>query len=89
MTQKNKLKSEIIEQYRTDVNDTGSMSVQVALLTQRINALNDHFKTHAKDFGSKRGLIKLVSQRRSSLDYVKKHDHKKYSELLERLNLRK
>lgn len=89
MTQKQKVKSDIIEQFKLSEYDTGSMVVQVALLTDRINVLNNHFNIHAKDFGSKRGLIKLVSQRRKSLDYIKKHDPKKYNELLERLNLRK
>ena len=79
----------IITQYKTHEGDTGSPEVQVALLTQRINELTDHFKTHTKDNHSRRGLLKLVSQRRSMLDYLKRHDINRYHDLINRLGLRK
>ncbi len=82
-------KLDIISQYKTHDKDTGSPEVQVALLTQRINELTDHFRTHAKDNHSRRGLLKLVSQRRSLLDYLKRHDINRYHELINRLGLRK
>ena len=69
--------------------DTGSTDVQVALLTHRINELTDHFKTHVKDHHSRRGLLKLVGQRRRLLDYLKRHDAERYRQLIERLGLRK
>ena len=69
--------------------DTGSPEVQIALLTERINMLTEHFKTHVKDFHSRRGLLKLVSQRRSLLDYLKRKDNEAYRSLIERLGLRK
>ncbi len=79
----------IISQYKTHDLDTGSPEVQVALLTQRINELTDHFRTHAKDNHSRRGLLKLVSQRRSLLDYLKRRDINRYHDLINRLGLRK
>ncbi|MCI0337350.1 MAG: 30S ribosomal protein S15 [Acidobacteria bacterium] len=79
----------IISQYKTHDTDTGSPEVQVALLTQRINELTDHFRTHAKDNHSRRGLLKLVSQRRSLLDYLKRRDINRYHDLINRLGLRK
>ncbi len=82
-------KSGIITQYKTHTTDTGSPEVQVALLTQRINELTDHFKTHKKDNHSRRGLLKLVSQRRSLLDYLKRRDINRYHDLIARLGLRK
>ena len=82
-------KLELISQYRTHNTDTGSPEVQVALLTKRINELQDHFKTHAKDNHSRRGLLKLVSQRRSLLDYLKGRDINRYHDLIIRLGLRK
>ena len=82
-------KLELISQYRTHNTDTGSPEVQVALLTKRINELQDHFKTHAKDNHSRRGLLKLVSQRRSLLDYLKGRDINRYQDLISRLGLRK
>ena len=82
-------KLELISQYRTHNTDTGSPEVQVALLTKRINELQDHFKTHAKDNHSRRGLLKLVSQRRSLLDYLKGRDINRYHDLIYRLGLRK
>ncbi|HLB84769.1 MAG TPA: 30S ribosomal protein S15, partial [Steroidobacteraceae bacterium] len=69
--------------------DTGSSEVQVALLTERINGLTEHFKAHTKDLHSRRGLLKMVSQRRKLLDYLKRKDADKYRDLIERLSLRK
>ena len=83
------VKVDIITQYKTHEGDTGSPEVQVALLTKRINELTDHFKTHTKDNHSRRGLLKLVSQRRSLLDYLKRHDINRYHDLINRLALRK
>jgi small subunit ribosomal protein S15 len=79
----------IITQYQTHQGDTGSPEVQVALLTKRINELTGHFKTHTKDNHSRRGLLKLVSQRRSLLDYLKRRDINRYHDLINRLGLRK
>jgi small subunit ribosomal protein S15 len=83
------VKVDIISHYKTHEGDTGSPEVQVALLTKRINELTDHFKTHAKDNHSRRGLLKLVSQRRSLLDYLKRRDINRYHDLIARLGLRK
>ena len=82
-------KLDIISQYKTHDSDTGSPEVQVALLTTRINELTEHFRTHGKDNHSRRGLLKLVSQRRSLLDYLKRHDINRYHDLINRLGLRK
>jgi small subunit ribosomal protein S15 len=82
-------KIEIIGQYKTHQSDTGSPEVQVALLTQRINSLTDHFKTHTKDNHSRRGLLKLVSQRRRLLDYLRSKDADRYREVINRLGIRK
>jgi small subunit ribosomal protein S15 len=82
-------KAQVVKQYQRAANDTGSPEVQVALLTERINALTGHFKTHGKDFHSRRGLLKLVSQRRKLLDYLKRSDADKYRSIIERLGLRK
>ena len=82
-------KSNIITQYKVHGTDTGSPEVQVALLTTRITELTEHFKTHKKDNHSRRGLLKLVSQRRSLLDYLKRKDINRYHELINRLGLRK
>ena len=82
-------KETIIGQYRTHDGDTGSPQVQVALLTQRINELTEHFKTHKKDNHSRRGLLKMVSQRRSLLDYLKRRDIEGYHELIGKLGLRR
>jgi len=82
-------KSEIIEGYRTHGSDTGSPEVQVALLTERINGLTDHFKAHKKDHHSRRGLLMLVSQRKSLLEYLKRKDTERYKSLIKRLGLRK
>ena len=82
-------KTEVISSYRTHGTDTGSPEVQVALLSERITYLTEHFKTHAKDHHSRRGLLKLVGQRRRLLDYLKRKDTEKYSELIKRLGIRK
>ena len=82
-------KQDIISQFKTSENDTGSSDVQIALLTARINSLTEHLRTHRKDFHSRRGLIAMASRRRKLLDYVKRHDLNRYTELLQKLNLRK
>lgn len=82
-------KVQIIEDFRTTDSDTGSPEVQVALLTTRINALIDHLNTHKHDEGSRRGLLKLVGQRRRHLAYLKRKDLHRYAELIQRLGLRK
>lgn len=82
-------RAEIIKKFQRDAADTGSSEVQVALLTARINDLTEHFKTHAKDHHSRRGLLKLVSQRRRLLDYLKGTDVAKYAQLIKDLGLRK
>jgi small subunit ribosomal protein S15 len=82
-------KAEIIEKFKKSEADTGSTEVQIALLTQRINELTEHFKVHKKDHHSRRGLLKMVGQRRGWLNYLKSKDIAKYRELLEQLNLRK
>jgi small subunit ribosomal protein S15 len=83
------VKERIVSQYRTHEGDTGSPQVQVALLTERINELTEHFKTHKKDNHSRRGLLKMVSQRRSLLDYLKRRDIEGYHELIGKLGLRR
>lgn len=82
-------KQELINKYRRDDKDTGSPEVQVAILTDRIVTLTDHLKTHGKDFHSRRGLLKMVSRRRSLLDYLKKKDVERYQNLIKALGLRK
>jgi small subunit ribosomal protein S15 len=82
-------KAQVVQKFQRSGNDTGSPEVQVALLTERINGLSEHFKSHVKDFHSRRGLLKLVSQRRKMLDYLKRTDADKYRSLIERLGLRK
>ncbi len=82
-------KTEVIGSYKIHDSDTGSPEVQVALLSERINYLTEHFKSHAKDHHSRRGLLKLVSQRRRLLDYVKGKDLQRYAELIKRLGIRK
>jgi small subunit ribosomal protein S15 len=79
----------IIKEYQKDASDTGSADVQVALLTARIKHLTEHFKTHKKDHHSRRGLLRLVSQRKKLLSYVKNNDITSYSNLISRLELRK
>ena len=82
-------RTEVIAEYATAANDTGSPEVQVAILSERITNLTEHFKMHSKDNHSRRGLIKMVSQRRRLLDYVKASDPKRYDALISRLGLRR
>ncbi|MGI0152808.1 30S ribosomal protein S15 [Pseudidiomarina sp. WS423] len=82
-------KAEIVKEYGQGENDTGSTEVQVALLTANINELQGHFKEHAKDHHSRRGLLRMVSQRRKLLDYLKRKDNQRYATLIERLGLRR
>ena len=82
-------KTEVIDSFKTHEGDTGSPEVQVALLSERISYLNEHFKAHAKDHHSRRGLLKLVGQRRSLLDYLKRKDQDRYADLIKRLGIRK
>lgn len=82
-------KTALVKEYATKQGDTGSPEVQVAILTERIANLTEHFKTHTKDNHSRRGLLKLVSQRRQLLDYVKKRDEPRYKALIERLGIRR
>ena len=82
-------KEELIKEYATKEGDTGSPEVQVAILTERISNLTEHFKDHKKDNHSRRGLLKLVSQRRKLLDYVKVRDEPRYRSLIERLGIRR
>lgn len=82
-------KAQIVKEYQRGTADTGSPEVQVALLTARINDLTGHFKTHAKDHHSRRGLLKMVSRRRRLLDYLKSRNTDAYRSLIERLGLRK
>ena len=89
MPQTKELREKVIQDYRLHESDTGSTDVQVALLTHRINELTDHFKTHVKDHHSRRGLLKLVGQRRRLLDYLKSRDAERYRQLIDRLGLRK
>jgi small subunit ribosomal protein S15 len=82
-------KQALVKEYATKSGDTGSPEVQVAVLTERINSLTEHFKTHVKDNHSRRGLLKMVSQRRSLLDYLKGKDEARYRSLIERLGIRR
>jgi len=82
-------KAEIIGQFKRGEQDTGSPEVQIALLSKRINYLTDHFRTHRKDFHSRRGLLKLVGRRRRLLDYVKAKDVERYRTIIAELNIRK
>jgi small subunit ribosomal protein S15 len=82
-------KSALIKEHARGKDDTGSPEVQVAILSERINALTEHFKTHKKDNHSRRGLLKMVSQRRRLLDYLKDRDEKRYAALIDRLSLRR
>ncbi|MBA2501638.1 MAG: 30S ribosomal protein S15 [Pyrinomonadaceae bacterium] len=89
MTLAKEVKETVVGEYRTHDGDTGSPQVQVALLTRRINELTEHFKTHKKDNHSRRGLLKMVSQRRSLLEYLKRRDIESYHDLIGRLGLRR
>ena len=82
-------KAEIIKEYQREEGDTGSPEVQVALLTHNINGLQEHFRDHHKDHHSRRGLIRMVNQRRKLLDYLKSKDAARYAELIQRLGLRR
>ena len=82
-------KEKLIHQFQAHGSDTGSAPVQIALLTERINLLTEHFKLHRKDHHSRRGLLKMVSQRRKLLEYLKLTDRPEYKKVLDRLNLRK
>ena len=89
MATEKEVKEKIVGDYRTHDADTGSSQVQIALLTQRINELTEHFKTHNKDNHSRRGLLKMVSRRRKLLDYLKRRDIEQYHQIIERLGLRR
>ena len=82
-------KQEIIEQYKTHEGDTGSPEVQIALLSERITYLTEHFRTHKKDHHSRRGLLKIVGQRRRLLDYLKKKDVERYRTIINKLGIRR
>ena len=83
------LKEKIVSDYKTHQADTGSSQVQIALLTQRINELTEHFKVHSKDNNSRRGLLKMVSRRRKLLDYLRKTNINEYHEIIKKLGLRR
>lgn len=85
----NERKLEIINTYKTHETDTGSPEVQIAILTEKINYLNDHLRTHAKDHHSRRGLLKMVGQRRNLLTYLRNSDVTRYRELIQKLGLRR
>jgi len=82
-------KQTIIDQYRTHASDTGSPEVQIAILSERIGQLTEHFKTHTKDHASRRGLLMLVSKRRRLLDYLKQYDSERYKDVIHKLGIRK
>ena len=82
-------KQEVIKEHARDKNDTGSPEVQIAILTSRIQTLTEHFKSHAKDNHSRRGLLMMVNKRRSLLDYLRKEDPQRYTDLIAKLGLRK
>ena len=89
MTLTSNKKKDIVEKFQIHEGDTGSAVVQIALMTERINDLTEHFKTHKKDHHSRQGLLKLVGKRRKLLNYLKVYDFKKYQEIIDKLNLRK
>jgi small subunit ribosomal protein S15 len=89
MTMTAERKVALVKEYATKPGDTGSPEVQVAILTERINYLTDHFKTHKKDNHSRRGLLTMVSKRRSLLDYLKRIDEQRYQTLIKRLEIRR
>jgi small subunit ribosomal protein S15 len=89
MSTDKELKEKIVGDYKTHTSDTGSSQVQVALLTQRINELTEHFKVHKKDNHSRRGLLKMVSRRRKLLDYLKRRDINQYYDIIQKLGLRR
>ncbi len=83
------VKEKLVSDYKTHTSDTGSSQVQIALLTQRINELTEHFKVHKKDNNSRRGLLQMVSRRRKLLDYLKRRDINEYHEIVKKLGLRR
>jgi small subunit ribosomal protein S15 len=83
------LKEKIVSDYKTHDSDTGSSQIQIALLTQRINELTEHFKVHKKDNNSRRGLLKMVSRRRKFLDYLRHRDIEQYHDIIKKLGLRR
>ncbi|MDD5773143.1 MAG: 30S ribosomal protein S15 [bacterium] len=83
------VKKEVVEKFKKHDKDTGSVEVQIALLTQRVNELTEHFKAHIKDHHSRRGLLKIVGQRRRLLNYLQQKDQAKYQEIINKLNIRK
>jgi small subunit ribosomal protein S15 len=89
MSLSTELKAQIVQEFQRSPSDTGSPEVQIALLTNRINGLQIHFATHAHDHHSRRGLLKMVNQRRKLLDYLRKKDIQRYQELITRLSLRR
>lgn len=82
-------KQSVIQKYRVHDSDTGSPEVQIAILSERIGELTEHFKTHQKDHGSRRGLLMLVSKRRRLLDYLKQYDSERYKDVIQKLGIRK
>lgn len=82
-------KTEVIDTFKVHAKDTGSPVVQTAILTEKINDLSEHLKSHKKDFHSRRGLLMMIGKRRRLLEYLQKHDKKKYEETVSKLNLRK
>ncbi len=82
-------KTEVIDKFKSHAKDTGSAAVQVALLTEKINYLTEHFKVHRKDYNSRRGLLMMIGKRRRLLAYLKKHDSKQYETTIKKLDLRK
>ena len=82
-------KTDLIERFRTHETDTGSPEVQIAILSERIGELTEHFKTHKKDHASRRGLLMMVSKRRSLLDYLRKSDTERYKTVIQKLGIRK
>ena len=89
MTLTKERKHELVQRFGDSAADTGKAEVQIAMLTERINHLTEHLRTHRKDFHSRRGLLQMASRRRKLLDYLKNHNLPKYNELLQKLNLRK
>ncbi|MBN1526750.1 MAG: 30S ribosomal protein S15 [Candidatus Omnitrophica bacterium] len=89
MALKKEKKTAVIKTYKEHEKDSGSPSVQIALLTERINSLSEHFKNHKRDHHSRRGLLRMVSIRRRLLEYLKKTDSKKYQDIIKKLDLRK
>lgn len=89
MTVTTERKQEIVKEFRKHENDSGSADVQIAMLTARINSMTEHMRSAVRDYSSRRGLLKMVSKRRSLLDYVRKHEPQRYLDLITRLNIRK